>query len=135
MRLVLFLGCFSFCSFLIAASFDELVERDGVYYQKSSQVPYTGQIDGIEKGLIRNGKKEGLWTTFFSDGRALSKAHFKNGILNGHFESYQSNGDVRAIGNYKDGKRSGDWVTYQSSGEVWQILSGTFIDGVKVGNN
>jgi len=135
MRLGVFLGCFLFCPFSIAASFDNLVERDGVYYQKSSQVPYTGQIDGIEKGLIRNGKKEGLWTTFFSDGRALSKAHFKNGILDGHFESYQSNGDVRAIGNYKDGKRSGDWVTYQSSGEVWQTLSGTFIDGVKVGNN
>ena len=135
MRLGVFLGCFLFCPFSIAASFDDLVERDGVYYQKSSQVPYTGQIDGIEKGLIRNGKKEGLWTTFFSDGRALSKAHFKNGILNGHFESYQSNGDVRAIGNYKDGKRSGDWVTYQSSGEVWQTLSGTFMDGVKVGNN
>ena len=135
MRSVVFLGCFLFCSFSIATSFDDLVERDGVYYQKSSQVPYTGQIDGIEKGLIRNGKREGLWLTFFSDGRALSKAHFKNGILNGHFESYQSNGDVRAIGNYKDGKRSGNWVTYQSSGEVWQILSGTFIDGVKVGNN
>ncbi|MDC0379018.1 hypothetical protein OAM79_00830 [Litorivicinus sp.] len=135
MRLGVFLGCFLFCPFSIAASFDDLVERDGVYYQKSSQVPYTGQIDGIEKGLIRNGKKEGRWTTFFSDGRALSKAHFKNGILNGHFESYQSNGDVRAIGNYKDGKRSGDWVTYQSSGEVWQTLSGTFIGGVKVGSN
>ena len=81
MRLVVFLGCFLFCSFSIATSFDDLVERDGVYYQKSSQVPYTGQIDGIEKGLIRDGKKEGLWITFFSDGRALSKAHFTNGIV------------------------------------------------------
>jgi len=26
-------------------------------------------------------------------------------------------------------------VTYQSSGEVWQMLSGTFVNGVKVGNN
>jgi antitoxin component YwqK of YwqJK toxin-antitoxin module len=135
MRLVVFLGYFIFSSFSIAASFDDLVEREGVYYQKSSPAPYTGQIDGVEKGLIRNGKKEGLWITFFSDGRALSKAYFKNGILNGPFESYQGNGDVRTIGNYKDGKRSGDWVTYQSSGEVWQTLSGTFIDGVKVGNN
>jgi len=58
MRSVVFLGCFLFCSFSIATSFDDLVERDGVYYQKSSQVPYTGQIDGIEKGLIRDGKKE-----------------------------------------------------------------------------
>jgi len=60
---------------------------------------------------------------------------FKNGILNGPFESYQSNGDVRSIGSYRNGKRSGEWVTYQSGGEVWQTLSGTFINGVKVDNN
>lgn len=135
MRSVVLLGWIFFSSFVGAAGFDELVERDGVYYEKATNTPFTGQIDGIEEGLIRDGKKEGLWITYFSDGRVLSKAHFDNGVLNGPFESYQSSGDIRATGSYKDGKRSGDWVTYQSSGEVWQMLSGTFVNGVKVSNN
>jgi len=135
MRSVVLLGWIFFSSFLGAAGFDELVERDGVYYEKETNTPFTGHIDGIEEGLILDGKREGLWITYFSDERVLSKAHFDNGVLNGPFESYQSSGEIRAIGSYKDGKRSGDWVTYQSSGEVWQMLSGTFVNGVKVSNN
>ena len=34
--------------------YKDLVERDRVYYMKFSDVPFTGEITGQEKGLMRN---------------------------------------------------------------------------------
>ena len=45
-------------------------------------------IVGVEEGLIIDGK-EGEWSTFFSDGRLLSKSYFKAGLLDGPFKSYR----------------------------------------------
>ena len=116
----------------VGQTFDDLVEKDGLYYDRNLDSLYSGRIFGVEEGMIIYGKKEGEWSTFFSDGRLLSKSYFKAGLLNGPFKSYQSNGDVRSIGYYKNGKRSGQWVTYQSNGDVWHLLSGTFVEGIKV---
>ena len=116
----------------VGQTFADLVEKDGLYYERNLDALFSGRIFGVEEGMIIDGKKEGEWSTFFSDGRLLSKSYFKAGLLNGPFKSYQSNGDVRSVGSYKNGKRSGQWVTYQSNGDVWHLLSGTFVEGVKV---
>jgi antitoxin component YwqK of YwqJK toxin-antitoxin module len=116
----------------VGQTFADLVEKDGLYYDRNSDSLFSGRISGVEEGMIIDGKKEGEWSTFFSNGRLLSKSYFKAGLLNGPFKSYQSNGDVRSVGSYKNGKRSGQWVTYQSNGDVWHLLSGTFVEGIKV---
>ena len=39
---------------------DDLVQREGLYYQKFTDVPFTGEIDeGLERGNFKNGKTEG----------------------------------------------------------------------------
>ena len=119
MRLGVFLGCFLFCPFSIAASFDDLVERDGVYYQKSSQVPYTGQIDGIEKGLIRNGKKEGAVDRLFSVtgvpsvrhtskmvSSMVSSSHIRVMVMLGAIGNYRRWQTLRGLGNLSIWRRS-----------------------------
>lgn len=38
---------------------DDLVERDGIYYEKFSDIPFTGEIEGSVQGRFKNGKKKG----------------------------------------------------------------------------
>ena len=88
---------------------DDLVERNGLYYEKFTVVPFSGKIDeGLERGSFRDGKREGLWFSFYD------------------------NGQLEWEGTYKDGKKDGPWVYYNKDGTVYENLTGTYKDGVKV---
>jgi hypothetical protein len=41
---------------------DDLVKREGIYYKKYTDVPFTGKVTGIYQGSIKNGKKDGPYT-------------------------------------------------------------------------
>jgi len=64
---------------------DDLVVRDGVYYKKFSDVPFSGKVTGSYKGLIKNGKKEGAWVSYYADGQLHYKGNYKNGKMEGRF--------------------------------------------------
>jgi hypothetical protein len=51
----------------------DLLERDGLYYEKSNNVPFTGAIIGKEEGKIINGKREGEWLEYWGNGQLYSK--------------------------------------------------------------
>ena len=36
---------------------NDLVERDGLFYKKFTDVPFTGKVTGVEQGSLKNGKK------------------------------------------------------------------------------
>ena len=41
---------------------DELVYREGLYYEKSTDVPFTGEVnDGLFQGSLVSGIPESLW--------------------------------------------------------------------------
>ena len=42
----------------------DLVERDGLYYPKFSEVPFTGKT----QGSFRKGKKHGPWVGYYDNG-------------------------------------------------------------------
>ena len=48
---------------------DDLVERNNLYYKKFSNVPFTGEISGIESGSFKKGNKDGEWLTYYSNGQ------------------------------------------------------------------
>ena len=56
---ILFLSLLSSPSW--SETFADLVYRDGLYYKKFTDVPFTGEITGEVQGSIKNGKKEGEW--------------------------------------------------------------------------
>ena len=87
---------------------DDLVERDGVYYKKFTDVPFSGKVTGRGLGQIKNGEKEGPWVRYYDDGQLYQK------------------------GNYKNGKKEGPWVGYSTDGSVWKGLTGTFKNDKKV---
>jgi len=84
----------------------DLVERDGLFYPKFSDVPFTGKVTGKTQGSFRKGKKHGPWV------------------------SYHENGQLRDKGTYKNGKMDGPWVEYYKNGQLW--IKGTYKNGVKI---
>ena len=54
-----------------------VVERDGFYYQRTSDVPFTGTVSGTTEGSMTNGKREGEWR-FYRNRKLNSIRNFKN---------------------------------------------------------
>ena len=87
---------------------EDLVVREGVWYKKFSDIPFTGVIDGRISGKFLNGKFNGLFT------------------------HYWENGQLQTKGVYLNGKKEGRWVYFLSDGTALRALTGTFENGVKV---
>ena len=113
-------------------TWDDLVQREGIYYPKFSEVPFSGEITGEFQGSFKNGKREGAWVFYHQNGQLMSKGNFKNGKLEGAQVLYHKNGQLFRKGNYKSGEREGAWVSYNNDGTVITSLTGIFKDGVKI---
>ena len=97
---------------------EDLVERNNLFYQKFNDVPISGEAIGLTTGIIIEGKREGIWLWYHTNGQLITKAEFKNGLKNGLFEDYFYNGQIGAKGNYKNGVRHGLWHFYDSDGRL-----------------
>ena len=90
---------------------DDLVEREGVYFQKFTDVPFTGEIkEGLQRGSFKNGKRERGWEFYYDNGQLFSK------------------------GNYENSKKEGFWKSYKVDGTVWYWVTGTYKNDLLVGN-
>ena len=137
---------------------DDLVERDGLYYKKFTDVPFTGEVTGPtssflefgslkglflqywengqlgQKSSFKNGKREGPFVHYYDNGKILRKGTYKAGERVGPYLRYHENGQLAEKGTYKNGKREGPWVDYGEDGEktVGRLFSGTYVDGERV---
>ena len=139
-----------------SATLGDLVERDGLYYEKFNDVPFTGKVteseqgsfksgvkDGswlwywstgqlAKKGNYKNGKWHGAWVTYYESGKLWSKGNYKNNVNEGAWAYYYDNGQLNFKGNFKNGKKEGVWVGYDEDGTVIKSLTGTFKNGKKI---
>ena len=92
----------------VTVKYEDLIERDGLKYQKFSEVPFTGKTSGKEQGSYKNGKKEGAWVSYWKSGQLHTK------------------------GNYKNDKKDGVWVGYYYKGTVDKDWTGTFKNGLRI---
>ena len=127
---ILFISLLSSPSWSV--TFDDLVERNDLYYEKFTDVPFTGKVTGNPQGSYKNGKEEGVWVWYYKSGQLGSKENFKNGKKEGAFFYNWENGQLQSKGNYKNGKREGKWVGYNTDGTVWKEWTGTYTDGLKI---
>ena len=114
---------------------EKLEERQGVYYEVNSQIPYSGPIERYYEnrqwkvmGNYKDGKREGLWEEYHDNGKLKETGNYKDGKRNGLWEGYNENGKnlengqvsyVSYKGNYKDGKREdGLWEYYSENGQL-----------------
>ena len=100
-------------------TFDDLVEREGVFYKKFTDIRFSGKvITGRKQGHIKNGKREGFWVEYYESGDLNSKGTYKDGNKEGPWIYYYGNGGLWRKGNFKDGEQEGPWVGYHPNGRL-----------------
>ena len=127
----------------------DLNERNGLFFPKSnsfiqSQMPFTGEIEGFDRGYMKSGKKEGYWARYYSftgkytsdlffyGGQLEKEGFYRNGKKEGSWVYYWTNGEIMDRGTYKDGMRTGHWKSFLEDGTVVVPLTGVFVNGEKV---
>ena len=85
----------------------DLVYRDGHFYKKFTDVPFTGTATGEGQGSFKNEKKDDPWVSYHKNGQLDFKGTRKNGKKDGPWVRYYDNGQLWFKGTYKDGKRDG----------------------------
>ena len=103
----------------------DLVLRDGIYYKKSTDVPFTGKVTGLSEGSIKNGKQEGSWIEFHRERKLYVKGTYKDGKREGSWAAYWSNGQLLHQATFKNGIREGNWNDYNNDGNVAKMFATT----------
>jgi len=60
--------------------FDGLVQREGLYHKKFSDVLFTEKTTRSKQGSFRNGKIDGPWINYWYNGQLLEKGTYKDGV-------------------------------------------------------
>ncbi len=94
---------------------ETLNERDGVFYTKDSNKPYSGLVFSIhsngfysEQGTLEDGKKHGLWIQNYENSKLYIEENYNYGVKNGSFKKYDRNGEELEISNYLNGQYHGE---------------------------
>jgi antitoxin component YwqK of YwqJK toxin-antitoxin module len=70
------------------------------------------------KGLLKNGKRTGVWTSYFVSGKVQSESKFDKGKLNGKTATYYPNGNVQYMGLYINNEKDDNWFFYLEDGTL-----------------
>jgi antitoxin component YwqK of YwqJK toxin-antitoxin module len=128
-------------------------KRDGAYteYSKSGEIIAQGQYsDGerngewkfksannTEEGKYITGLKDGVWRSYYSDGKPRFKGSFLQGVADGQHMLYYEDGKLKEERYYQGGLRVKTWKKYDEDGKV--ILTVSYrndtelsINGVKI---
>jgi len=69
-------------------------------------------------GEIKNGKREGVWKSFYETKLPWSETTFEAGKKNGKTTTWYENGKKRYEGFYTNDKESGSWTFWDESGKI-----------------
>ena len=111
---------------------DDLVQREGMFYLKFSDIPFSGELEGIQQGLVSEGKKQGKWLEFWIAGQLKNKGEYNNGKKNGLWLLFYTNGQLMGKGNYLEDREDVEWQYYLRDGTINQETSGNYKDGRKI---
>ena len=108
---------------------ESLIERGGVKYQQDSQKPYSGKVvrlyeHGEKKleGSYKDGKEDGVWTSWYENGQKSSEGNYKDGEYDGLHNTWYENGQKSFEGNYEDGVYDGlHTVWYEDGQKKWEL--------------
>lgn len=65
-----------------------------------------------EKGQFKNGKKVGLWKTWYENGVLATTQEWAGGQKNGNFFLYDSEGNLIEKGLFRANRKNGKWINY-----------------------
>jgi hypothetical protein len=104
----------------VTLQLSDLLEEDGLfYYPKDAEYPFTGEVNaGLERGQIKDGKREGIWSSFYGNEQLARKGEFKEGKRNGPWSFYFENGQLARRGEFQNGQEEGPWIYYHDNGQT-----------------
>lgn len=102
---------------------NDLIMRDGLYYKKFTDVPFSGKVTGKKQGQLKIGIKEGLWNYYHDNGQLHEKGSYKKNIKDGNWVSYKETGELIYKGSYNQGIKEGYWI----ESRVWMDYSKFFM--------
>ena len=82
----------------------------------------------------KNGKREGLWESYYRNGQLHTKGQYRKGKREGEWEFYYRNGQLECKGYYKNGNQDGLFQFYYAKGQFDPHRSGTYKNGKKIGS-
>jgi len=105
-------------------NFDQLQDRNGLYYLVNDKEPFTGEVISyvagkVEfEGEVRNGLKEGLWIYYYPSGQKAMEGIYKDGLKEGTWSYWTENGEASPQEVYKLGNRLGNAGISEGDGET-----------------
>lgn len=138
------------------ATFEDLVKKNGIYYEIASDKPFSGEIRGAAAGFFKDGlkngrwvyhhlngrikssgdyqggQKQGAWIGYYENGQVFYEGAYLSGVKDGPWVSFYDDGKLFYRGQYKGGKEDGRWEGYNPDGSVWAYRTGQFRDGFKI---
>jgi len=101
-----------------------LVQRDGVFYTKDTNEPYSGPVfslydDGKKKVelTLKDGKVDGLLTGWYENGQKRGEMTYKDGKEDGLHTEWYKNGQKWYEKTYKDGEWDGLFTEWYENGQ------------------
>lgn len=77
--------------------------------KKNGKVTIELEKGGVEKGKIKDGRREGVWKSYNSKGQQIQEENFLNGKRSGPF--WREVDSLTITGNYLAGSRNGTFIT------------------------
>lgn len=74
----------------------------------------------VEEGKYENGRKSGVWKTYYPNGSLKSEITYENSRTNGPYTLYYENGKIEEKGNWARTKNTGNFKRYYPNGELAQ---------------
>jgi antitoxin component YwqK of YwqJK toxin-antitoxin module len=76
--------------------------------------------NGVTKmrGMMKDGKRDGLWKSFYDNGLPWSETTFKDGKKHGRTTTWFENGKKRYEGSYDEDAESGKWTFWNEEGVI-----------------
>jgi len=95
-------------------NFDQLQDRNGLYYLTNSDKPFSGEVVAYANGRVefegdlKDGLREGEWTYYYPSGQKKMEGEYVYGLKEGTWTYWKENGQQDVVEIYKMGKRLGN---------------------------
>lgn len=104
---------------------DAMGKKQGfwVIFNKEKKLPCYQPTQKVEEGKFKSSRKEGLWKTYFCNGKVKNKINYQNNRPNGYAIIYHENGKVYEEGEWRNNRWVGEYKLYYENGQVAQAFN------------
>jgi len=97
-------------------------------YVDGEEIPFTGWVKELHSnralhslGYLRDGRKQGIWISWYPNGKIEKHVGWKNDYYQGIFQTWHKNGNRKVIGQTTEGEMDGEWKGYYMNGQIGSL--------------